>query len=298
MEFNSKLYLPTLDKIINVKSIKNFQFFNLIKVIHNDNNLCIEECFNNLIDYLIDDESIISNINILEKFLILLESRINSIGDSLTTSSQTTEATVNIPLYTMRDRIIDNIKTFKFKRNLELDKLNVNINLPKKLLLDDIDDIYRHVIDEITVDGSSYKVSNLSKEELDLILQNLPATISSGILDYIQDLADLSRKINIFDGNDKLGIQKIPMGFLDNTIFFFLKNIFSEELGNFYELMYSMIKKLNFDYDSFMNVSPNECKIFINFYNLDIKREDDANKGGMGSMPSMPNIPKPNFPKF
>lgn len=298
MEFYSKLYLPTLDKIINVKSIKNFQFFNLIKVIHNDNNLCIEECFNNLIDCLIDDESIVSNINILEKFLILLESRINSIGDNLTTSSQIADATVNIPLYTMRDKIIENIKNFKFKRNLEVEELKVNITLPKKLLLDDIDDIYRHIIDDITIDGSLYKVSNLSKEELDSILQNLPANISTGILNFIQDLSDLSRKINIFDGNEKLGIQKIPMGFLDNTIFFFLKNIFSEELGNFYELMYSMIKKLNFDYNSFMNVTPNECRIFINFYNSDIKREDDANKGSMGSMPSMPNIPKPNFPKF
>jgi len=86
--------------------------------------------------------------------------------------------------------------------------------------------------------------------------------------------------------------------FLDNTLYYFLKNIFSEELGSFYELMYSMIKKLNFDYNSFMNVTPNECKIFINYYNSDIKREDDANRGSMSSMPSMPNIPKPNFPKF
>lgn len=295
MEFYSKLYLPTLDKIVNVKSIKNFEFFNLIKTIHNGNDLCIEECFNNLLDYLIDDKNSIKSINILEKFLILLESRIHSIGDNLTTSSQTADATVNIPLYSMRDRIIESIKDFKFKRNLTLKTLRVNINLPKKLLLNDIDDIYRHIIDEIVIDDNLYKVSELSDQELDSILQNLPAEISSGILNFIQDLSELSRKLNIFDGNEKLGIQKIPMGLLDNTLFYFLKNIFSEELGSFYELMYSMIKKLNFDYNSFMNVTPNECKIFINYYNSDIKREDDANRGSMGSMPSMP---KPNFPKF
>jgi hypothetical protein len=298
MEFYSKLYLPTLDKIINVKSIKNFQFFNLIKTIHNDNNLCVEECLNNLLDYLIDEKSILKDINILEKFLILLESRIHSIGDSLTTASQTVDATVNIPLYTMRDKIIQNIQNFKFKRNFSLKTLKVNINLPKKLLLNDIDDIYRHIIDEIIIDEMSYKVSDLSNEELDLILQNLPAEISSDILNYIQDLTDLSRKLNLFEGNEKLGIQKISMGLLDNTLFYFLKNIFSEELGSFYELMYSMIKKLNFDYNSFMNVTPNECKIFINYYNSDIKREDEANRGSVASMPSMPNIPKPNFPKF
>jgi hypothetical protein len=298
MEFYSKLYLPTLDKIINVKSIKNFQFFNLIKIIHNDNNLCVEECFNNLLDQLIDDKNILKDINILEKFLILLESRIHSIGDNLTTSSQTVDATVNIPLYSMRDRIIENIKDFKFKRNFSLKTLSININLPKKLLLNDIDDIYRHIIDEIIIDQNLYKVSDLSDQELDLILQNLPAEISSGILNYIQDLTNLSRKLNIFDGNERLSIQKVPMGFLDNTIFYFLKNIFSEELGSFYELMYSMIKKLNFDYNSFMNVTPNECKIFINYYNSDIKREDEANRSSMSSMPSMPNIPKPNIPKF
>ena len=298
MEFYSKLYLPTVDKIVNVKSIKNFEFFNLIKTIHNGNDLCVEECFNNLLDHLVDDKNVIKSINILEKFLILLESRIHSIGDNLTTSSQTADATVNIPLYSMRDRIIDSIKDFKFKRNLTFNTLKVNINLPKKLLLNDIDDIYRHIIDEIVIDDNLYKVSDLLDTELDSILQNLPAEISSGILNFIQDLSVLSRKLNIFDGNEKLGIQKIPMGFLDNTLFYFLKNIFSEELGSFYELMYSMIKKLNFDYNSFMNVTPNECRIFINYYNSDIKREDDANRGSMGSMPSMPNIPKPNFPKF
>lgn len=298
MEFYSKLYLPTLDKIINVKSIKNFQFFNLIKTIHSGSDLCIVECFDNLLEYLIDDKSILKRINILEKFLILVESRIHSIGDNLTTASESGEATINIPLYSMKDKIIESIKNFQFTKNLTSTNLIVVINLPKKLLLNDIDDIYRNIIDEIYIDNILYKVENLSDEELDSILENLPANIAAGILNFIQELAELSRKLNIFEGNQKLGIQKIPMGLLDNTLYYFLKNIFSEELGSFYELMYSMIKKLNFDYNSFMNATPNECKIFINYYNSDIKREDEANRSNMSSLPSMPNFSKPNIPKF
>jgi hypothetical protein len=295
LEFTTKIYLPIIKQSIRIRTINNSHYFDILKFITNNDEEGLNDYFENLILDLIVDKSIFCDLSNLEKFLILLESRIHSIGDNLTTSSQTADATVNIPLYSMRDKIIESIKNFKFKRNLTLDTLKVNINLPKKLLLNDIDDIYRHLIDEIVIDDTLYKVSDLSNQELDSILQNLPAEISSGILNFIQDLNDLSRKLNIFDGNEKLGIQKISMGFLDNTLFYFLKNIFSEELGSFYELMYSMIKKLNFDYNSFMNVTPNECKIFINFYNSDIKREDDANRGSMGSMP---NIPKPNFPKF
>jgi len=44
-----------------------------------------------------------------------------------------------------------------------------------------------------------------------------------------------------------------------------------------------------------MKMTPNECKIFINFFNQDMKRQEDAQKSS-NSSPSMPNMP--HVPKF
>ena len=75
----------------------------------------------------------------------------------------------------------------------------------------------------------------------------------------------------------------------------FLKNIFTDDLYNYYELQYNLSNKMSVSYDHFMKMSPNECKLFINFYNKEMKKQEEAQQkqgGGMPSLPSMPSLPK------
>jgi hypothetical protein len=77
-----------------------------------------------------------------------------------------------------------------------------------------------------------------------------------------------------------------------------MKSLLGDDLMNFYELQYNMLNKINLTNEHFMSISPNECKILMNLYNDDMKRQEESQKGN-SSMPSMPSMPSlPNMPKF
>jgi hypothetical protein len=60
---------------------------------------------------------------------------------------------------------------------------------------------------------------------------------------------------------------------------------------NFYELQFVLFTKMNITYEHFLKMSPNECKLFINFYNEDMKRQQEAQeKESSGN--KMPSLPK------
>ncbi len=293
MEFYNEISLPYSKKSVKIKSIKNLLFFEILKFLKTENNKVILECFDLLLNEILIDNSILSEINNYEKFLILLEARIISLGDKITTTTDEIEGSISIILSYTKDNIVNKMKNYNIIQYVEDDNYKIKLNLPRKLLLEDIDDIYKNVIDEITIGDEKFDIKKLSNEELDNFIENIPAKFSTDILNYIKYISGISEDIAIISENKNNGMKRIGLGLLDNTLFYFIKNIFSEDLKSYYELMYSMIKKLNLDYNNFMNITPEECRYLINFYNADMKREEEANKSyKMPSMPSMPSIPK------
>jgi hypothetical protein len=131
----------------------------------------------------------------------------------------------------------------------------------------------------------------LTEEEKDVIINNLPANFAQDILSFIEDCQEISESVDIIKGNERIGLDSVPLRFFDKTLFMFLKNTFGNDLMGFYELQFNMMSKLNVSSDNFMKMSPAECKIFIQFYNQDMKRQEDAQKSS-SSMPSMPSMPK------
>jgi hypothetical protein len=293
MEFYTEIFLPILKRNVKVKSIKNILYFEILKFLKTNNNDIILDCFEQLLSEILVEKEIINSLTNYEKFLILLEARIISLGDKITTSTDSFEGNISIILSYTRNFLLEKIKNYEIVRYCGDEKCKVKLNLPKQFLLKDIDDIYRCVIEEVIVGDERYILNSLSEEEIEMIITNLPAKFSTDILNYIQYISNIAQEVSIISENERTGMKRVAFGLIDNTLFYFIKNIFSEDLNNYYELMYSMIKKLNLDYNNFMQITPNECKMLINFYNSDMKREEDAQKGvSMPKMPTMPNIPK------
>ena len=293
MQFYTEIFLPILKQNVKIKSIKNVLYFEILKFLKTNNNNVILDCFEQLLKEIVVDNNIINNITNYEKFLILLEARIISLGDKIMTSTDTFDGNISIVLSYTKSFLLEKMKNYEIIRYCGDNECRIKLNLPKQFLLKDIDDIYKYVIDEVIIKDDIYVLNKLSSEEVDMVITNLPAKFSTDILDYIKYISNISEEVSIISENEKTGMKRVAFGLIDNTLFYFIKNIFSEDLNNYYELMYSMIKKLNLDYNNFMQITPNECKMLINFYNADMKREEDAQKGiSMPKMPSMPSIPK------
>ena len=297
LEFTTKIYLPILKQTIRFKNLNNSHYFNILKFITNNDEEGLNDYFENLILDLIIDKSIFSNLSNLEKFLILLEMRSSSVGDSLQITGNNSSK-IDLSIISIKNTIQNKLNELNLTKNLKCDNnYNVFLSIPKTFLIDDIDKMYTEIIDKIEIQDETLKFFNLTSTEKELIINNIPATISVNILSFIKNIQSSIGDINIITGNEKFGLETIKLSVFDKTMFMFLKSIFTDDLYNYYELQYSLSNKMNVSYDHFMKMSPNECKLFINFYNKEMKKQEEAQqKQGGGSMPSLPSMP--SMPKF
>jgi hypothetical protein len=177
------------------------------------------------------------------------------------------------------------------------DDFKFHLSIPKNFFVDDIDQLYKEIIDKIEINDEVLHYFKLTDSEKEDIINSIPATISGDMLNFIKDTQEIIKSVNIVTGNSKFGLETIPLSVFDKTMFYFLKSIFTDDLYNYYDLQYNLSNKMNVSYDHFMKMSPNECKLFINFYNKDISKQEEAQSKQQGSypkpsMPSMPSMPR------
>lgn len=291
--FTSKIYLPIIKEYIRFKGINNSHYFDILKFITNNDEEGLNDYFENLIIELIIDKSIYPKLSNLEKFLILLDLRSTSVGDSLQITGNNS-AKIDLSLMSIKKSIQNKIEDLDIIKNIRSEiGYNIILSVPKNFFIDNIDKMYTEIIDKIEIDGEILDFFNLTNLEKELIISSIPATLSNNILSFIKNIQSSIGDINIISGNSKLGLETVKLSVFDKTMFMFLKSIFTDDLYNYYELQYNLSNKMNVSYDHFMKMSPNECKLFINFYNKEMKKQEEAQqKQGGGGMPSMPSMPK------
>jgi len=292
MQFSSKLFLPILKEEIRYQNLNNSNYLDILKFITNNDEEGLLNYFEEILKEKVQNKKIISKLTNIEKFLILLDLRSVLLGDKLGLLNKE-NVNIDLSISSIRDNLINNIKNIKLINSINYNNIYLSLSIPNSLNLENIDQIYKELIKEVKIENENIEFFFLTEEEKDTIISNLPANLSQEILNFVDICQELSEKLNIIKGNERLGIENIPLRVFDKTMFSFLKSTFGNDLMGFYELQFNMMSKLNVSSDNFMKMTPNECKIFINFYNQDMKRQEEGQRAS-GSMPSMPKIPKFN----
>jgi hypothetical protein len=294
MEFSSKLYLPILKEEIRYTHLNNSNYLDILKFVTNNDDNGLINYFNDILKYKIYQSNIVNKLSNIEKFLILLDLRSILLGEKLQLVNSN-NTNIDLSISSMRDNLIKNISNINLIKYVEYNNIKLTLSIPKSLDIENIDQIYKELINEITINEDIIDFSSLTDEEKESIIASIPANLANELLSFIDFCQKMSETINIINGNERLGIDNIPLRVFDKTMFSFLKNTFGNDLMSFYELQFNMMSKLHVSSDNFMKMTPNECKIFINFFNQDMKRQEDAQKSS-NSTPSMPSMPR--APKF
>lgn len=290
LEFTSKIYLPILKQNIRFRSLNNSHYFDLLKFITNNDDDGLNDYFEDLIKELIVDKTLYAKLSNVEKFLVLLDLRSTSVGDSLQITG-TQASKIDLSLNSIKKSIQDKISNLNIIKTIKSELgYSIVLSIPKQFFIDNIDKMYTEIIDKIEVDGEILDFFNLTSLEKELIINSIPATLSNNILTFIKNIQESIGEVNIITGNTKFGLETIKLSVFDKTMFMFLKSIFTDDLYNYYELQYNLSNKMNVSYDHFMRMTPNECKLFINFYNKEMKKQEEAQQKQGGSMPSIPKF--------
>lgn len=294
MQFSSKLFLPVLKEEVRYQNLNNSNYLDILKFITNNDDEGLLIYFEEILKEKIQNKKIISKLTNIEKFLILLDLRSVLLGDKLGLLNKE-NINIDLSISSIRDNLINNIKNIELIKNVYYNNIYLSLSIPNSLNVENIDQVYKELIKEVKIEDENIEFSLLTEEEKDTIISNLPANLSQELLKFLDICQGVSENFSIIKGNERLGIDNIPLRVFDKTMFSFLKSTFGNDLMGFYELQFNMMSKLNVSSDNFMKMTPNECKIFINFYNQDMKRQEEGQRSG-GSMPSMPSMPK--IPKF
>lgn len=289
MEFTSKLELPVYRGDVRFTSFNIGNYFDVLKYIINNDDIGLSVYFEELLKYSISDLTLYKKLTNVDKFLILLDMRIYALGDFIQLKGNTKESVVKISLTNIKNNIIKKLKNydlFQFNK-FEYNGIVVTLNLPKKLYITDSDELWLDVLDTLEVGGEFMDFNQLSDADKTVIEQNLPANFGSDIVSFVNISQYKTHSIDLIKEMTGAGVKGIPLNLYDNTIFSFLKSIFSDSLAGLYELEYAMTTKLNVEYGRFIKMTPLEARMFINFYNKEQKELEESNNSNKSKVPSI-----------
>ena len=295
MKFYSRVKMPILGKDIRYTHLNNHHYFEILKFITNNDDYGLSEYFDLILNELILEKESIKDFTNLEKFLIFLDLRSNSLGDIIQLNVDN-GGKVEILLSAIKDKLISQISQLNLLKKISSNEIEIDICIPKSFIIDSIDKIYRDIIKCIKIGNEKLDFYFLTDEQIDIIINNIPASLTNEILDFIKINEEIN-KINIITENKKIGLNGISLNVFDKSMFLFIKSIFNEDLINFYEMQYTLISKMNISYEHFLNMNMNECRIFINFYNRDMKKQQEEQSKSQSSA-SMPSFSRPSFPRM
>lgn len=242
----NRVVVNILSKKVEIQEIPFFYLKSFIKDISYNNN--IPESFESLISFTCYDK----DLNYLEKIIALLHLRTLTYGDELDfTVNGKDNATVNI------NDIIDVFNVNYSKLNYEHNNVIYTFDYPKKI--------------------------NLNENKINFIAESLVEINGERVIGDISDRIDVLPAINFIDVFDRITSSLYENEFdfkINNTkitllnILYFIQSIFNVDMVKMYDMEYTLRKYLNFNIEDFKTLSLPECKILLNCYVSDQKKQE------------------------
>lgn len=206
------------------------------------------------------------NISIIDFFLLLLETRINSQGDSckVNVTKEGKQMSLELRLDYIRDEVKEIFKSFN--TTIKQDNVEVGFECPsvQRLLDYKNKDGYLYFINKASIkSGNSVKTMEINNnEEAELLLEKLSPRVSLQIINQFQDVSKCCIKTN-FLKRYKIEDQKLNFTPSIDSLIWYTKLIFSESLDVFYDNVFYLAHLGHLSLDYVDNLSPGEYTYMI-----------------------------------
>ena len=262
----------TNGKLIECRELINEIYVPFVKSIMNDDNKLISNFIDKIIEYTVINKPEIKELNCIDKFLILLDLRSISINNNITINTGKLFNNTAIEIDTLCTNILESLPLIT-KQFITDDLIKIEINIPRDISYESTN--IANTIQSIQIDKDIIQLNQVTYKVRDSILNFIPAKLFDQVIQFIDNTTKSMEHINIINDDVRLGIGKVEFNIFNNTLFEFIKAIYNEDLLNLYKMQYILMSKLNFDNDTYLNLTPNESQIHLNFYNEELKQQQD-----------------------
>jgi len=256
MKYNFKYNVNIQGKMFTLCEPTFYDYKNLVKALFDTDPAVVAKIFEHFLSNLCDVP--INNINILEKFLLLLKIRGTILGDKIEFGNEVTK----INYSTSRVYDFFNVKTELYSH--EVDGIIYKFNLPSNFTTNE--NPYDFIYDCLhSIDGTV-----ITYENKQLIMDQLPALPAVDIYN------------NIFKHFEHMQMEISYINFfltpLNDSFLSFLRSIYSYDLKSMYNFEYNLRRNLNFTTLDFDTLSFPECDIIFNKFKEELAQIEKENQ--------------------
>jgi hypothetical protein len=261
MQYKVKTYKPSTKEIKYVHEIKNKNLLDIIKYIQANDDHGLNLYFN---EFLGNDNTL----NIIDKFFIILQLRALNFNNRVVIAGlhkTGKEALSKIDIFKFLGEYIAFIESYEGEFYIKIDDLEIKFTLPKNLYFKNIYALMLDCIADVKIGEESLYKNKTEKQKLEIII-NLKKEIIEKFKEKILEINSTSSLFFHENKNSEANLPNIRISFFNNTLFNVLKSIFKLEISYFYQRLYIFLNKVNFSYDSFMELTFVETDILLSIY--------------------------------
>ena len=243
----------TNNKEIFCKEFTNGHYKNILKYIQNNDDVNLAKYFEKVITELVDE----TNLNYIDKLVILLNARSVCINGNLEISSNGTKNTVQVKY--LADKILEGYHPFE--RSIYQKENDIEVTIGYPLTITESDDILAK-IHKVKIGEVQTDIESLSFTEKDSLFSLLPSSLSKFIVNELEkEITPYTKLFSYQSGSEK---KELLYTFDAKENFELLKLCFSDNLNNFYYYEYISLTKLRMTLSDFLDrCTPNEIQLHI-----------------------------------
>ena len=298
-EFKFGIYIPSLQKTVYFAQLTNELHKNILKYHQNDDMDGLSDYFLYIISKLNNDIDTTS-LNKIDIFCILLTIRIVCIAPTLELQMKCAETGKEYKNIIDLNDVLQMASDLTYKSNkyVNIDKdIRIKLTIPYAFYTDmtSMVDVIVDCISFIKVKGQEYDLTRLSPRRRRELIDILPGNTFMKAVTYANESQSKFEDFIILadkSPHHQDSAEKIHrLGLYDNSMFDFIKIVYSGNLSSYYHLIYTLATKAGMDPTYVEGITPAEANMYIKFKRDETERDAQAHKkrSNQSRGPSLPS---------
>ena len=262
MKFQIPITLPLSQQQVCYSEMTNHHLMCLLKYMTiNDNNI-IAMMFDDLITELTQLDA--HNMFAVDKFVLLMDMRSIFWNNQIEFQPKSRNR-VRMTISSIIDNLRNTIDVDKLTSVVCCDNIKITMSMPRKFVVN-TDDIIHQTIHSIDDSEDVHNYALFSAQQQQQFIESLPADV---YVRMTQELNKFQQHLDqgcLIQENINMGIERYPVDVTGVHLFELLKSMFADDLLGLYELQYNLTTKMHVSHQQFMQMTPNETKIYIHSF--------------------------------
>lgn len=264
MKFYLNCWVPSKQDYIKIEELTLKQLSILSKYLVNEDEVGINECFNQIILQNLEKKELFSTLDRLDKWFILSFLKSNNISPLIIIKAKTAEGrdcTVDFSLIDILTQISE--YSFKFDDKLEVKNFVTQFKRPAELYSKNV---LIDTVSSIRLDEKNIDFNALTEAQKITFFNNIDKQLSDLLLSYLV-LQDRQNDMYLIKNTNNLkNLFDIKLNLFDNTLFAFLKSIYFPYAQSLYLKKYTLVNKIGLNLHEIDNLTPFEADIYMNIF--------------------------------